>query len=204
MTNTAKMICMVVAALLVSACTNTVDCDVVAIHSLGPPNNETIQLVHQDEALTGSPEFNQIAAQVRTRLDQLGKGRAAGAPPDLVFAISYRAGRASEEMSRLPKCYTSYRYLTEDTGSPYYRGLQCFGEEARVQLQFIHFLELKIYRPVSGDRLGDLTYEGSAHSVTNEASILAMMPYLVSALFDDFPGKSGEVRQVAVDREMQQ
>lgn len=43
---------------------------------------------------------------------------------------------------------------------------------------------------------GATVFEGSAEYTGQEAALPALMPYLVQALFTDFPGHNGQVRQV--------
>jgi hypothetical protein len=45
---------------------------------------------------------------------------------------------------------------------------------------------------------GATVFEGSAQYAGQEAALPALMPYLVQALFSDFPGTSGQVRQVTL------
>jgi hypothetical protein len=45
---------------------------------------------------------------------------------------------------------------------------------------------------------GATVFEGSAEYLGQEAATPALMPYLVQALFSDFPGRNGQVRQVTL------
>ena len=45
---------------------------------------------------------------------------------------------------------------------------------------------------------GATVFEGSAEYAGQEAALPALMPYLVQALFSDFPGRNGQVRQVTL------
>ncbi|MFI0546585.1 MAG: DUF4136 domain-containing protein [Brachymonas sp.] len=45
---------------------------------------------------------------------------------------------------------------------------------------------------------GATVFEGSAEYAGQEAATPALMPYLVQALFSDFPGRNGQVRQVTL------
>ena len=45
---------------------------------------------------------------------------------------------------------------------------------------------------------GATVFEGSAQYTGQEAALPALMPYLVQALFSDFPGRNGQVRQVSL------
>jgi hypothetical protein len=45
---------------------------------------------------------------------------------------------------------------------------------------------------------GATVFEGSAEYAGQEAALPALMPYLVQALFSDFPGHNGQVRQISL------
>ena len=196
-----KFFLMLILPMLVAACSTGVDCDVVAYHTLGAPQGEKVRIVHQDPTITGTPEFNYFAAQIQTRLEQSGYTRAGSGGSDLIFAIKYDFGEGPDEIVRLPRCHTQYRFLHEDYGSPYYRGLECYNDTVELQSSYTHFMQVKIYRPIEPGDPGEVIYEGMVHSVSLNDSLEAMMPYLIAALFDDFPGESGEIRSVIVDRE---
>ncbi len=185
---------------LLTGCSSTVDCDVISYHTLGEPMGETVKIVHQDSELTGSPEFAFFAAQIEEQLNRIGYATKENGASDLLFAIKYGTGEGQEEVARLPKCYTRYRYLYEDYGSPYYRGLECYDGLIDLHSRYVHFLALNVYKPTEPGDPGEVIYQGIANSVSLNNSIGPIMPYLVAALFDGFPGKSGEVRNVAVDR----
>ncbi len=184
---------------LTVACSSGVGCDVVAYHTLGAPQGETVRIVHQDPAITGTPEFNYFASQIRRRLNQLGYRQTGNGTANLIFAIKYDFGEGPAEVARLPKCFTEYRYVFDEYGSPYYRGLECYTTQVELQSRYIYFLELKIYSPIEPGDPGEVIYEGMVHSVSLNDNMAQMMPYLIAALFTDFPGESGEVRRVVVD-----
>jgi len=183
-----------------TGCSSTVDCDVVCYHTLGQPMGETVKIVHQDSELTGSPEFAFFAAQIDAQLRKIGYSPVSGGASDLIFAIKYGTGEGPDEVDRIPKCFTRYRYLYEDYGSPYYQGLECYDGQIDLQSRYVHFLALNVYRPTEPGDPGEVIYQGIANSVSLNNSINPIMPYLVAAIFDGFPGESGEVRSVAVDR----
>lgn len=188
---------------LLTGCSSSVDCDVVSYHTLDEPMGETVKIIHQDAKLTGTPEFDFFAAQIEKKLNSIGYMSQGNGASDLVFAIKYGTGEGADEVDRFPKCFTRYRYLYEDYGSPYYRGMECYDGLIELQSRYIHFLALNVYKPTEPGDPGEVIYQGIANSVSLNDNIGPIMPYLVAALFDGFPGESGEVRSVAVDRTIQ-
>ena len=194
---------LVIVSGLLAGCSSTVDCDVVAYHSFWEPQGETVRIEPQEAEIADTPEFKYIADQVRSQLNKIGYRQAADNSANLIFAIKYGTGDGPEEVKRLPKCFTRYRYIEDDYGSPYYRGLECYNSRLEIQSSYIHFLSLKVYQPVAtGDR-GEMIYQGVVNSVSMNSNFSNIMPYLIAALFDNFPSESGEVRSVAVDKSKQ-
>ncbi len=185
---------------LLTGCSSTVDCDVVSYHTLDKPMGETVNVVPQDSELTGTPEFAFFSAQIEKQLRKIGYVPEGGGTSDLIFAIRYGTGDGPDEVARLPKCFTRYRYIYDDYGSPYYRSFECDDGLVDLKSTYFHFLALNVYRPTEPGDPGEVIYQGIANSVSMNDNIRPIMPYLIAALFDGFPSESGEVRNVAVDR----
>ncbi|MFC4346838.1 hypothetical protein ACFO5Q_03150 [Kordiimonas lipolytica] len=90
-----------------------------------------------------------------------------------------------------------YHFRPHEPGGPLYYGMQCFDTGVEIREKFVHFLELKVRRAGEGQ---PVVYEGMVHGLDASANLSVMMPYLIAALFDEFPGVSGEVRSVTIDR----
>lgn len=185
---------------LLTGCSSTVDCDVVCYHTLGEPMGETVKVVPQDSELSGSSEFAFFAAQFEEQLGKVGYTVSDSGASDLIFAIKYGTDESLKEVNRAPKCFTRYRYIYEDYGSPYYRGLECYDGQIDSPSMYVHVLALNVYRPTEPGDPGEIIYQGIANSESMNNNIGPTMPYLMAALLDGFPGESGEVRHVAVDR----
>lgn len=194
------MLLTLILGILTGCSSSTVDCDVVAYHTLGAPEGETVRIEPQDTKLIGTPEFAYYASQIRAQLNKTGYRQAAGDSANLIFAIKYGTTDGPEEIARFPKCFTRYRYIEDDFGSPYYRGLECYDNFIEIQSSYIHSLALEVYRPIAPGDPGEMIYQGIVNNISKSSNLSKIMPYLAAALFDDFPGESGEVRNVAVDK----
>jgi len=195
-----KSIALVVVCGFLAGCSNSVDCDVVAFHALNEPQGETFQIVHRDSGKTGGPEFTEYATHIKKALTRIGYKAAVGNSADLTFSINYGVGPGMDEVIEIPKCTMRYHFRDEVYGEPYTYGLQCTDETADLRETFNHFLEIRVNEmPEDGAGQGPVLYEGISHSLSHHDDLGAMMPYLVTAIFDDFPGRSGEVRSVTVE-----
>ena len=195
-----KPIALVVICGFLAGCSNSVDCDVVAFHALNEPKGETFQIVHRDPGKMDGPEFTEYATHIKKALTRIGYKAADGNSADLTFSINYGVGPGMDEVIEIPKCTMRYHFRDEVYGEPYTYGLHCADETIDLRTTFNHFLEIRVHG-VSEDGASEepLLYEGISHSLSRHDDLGAMMPYLVTAIFDDFPGRSGEVRSVTVE-----
>lgn len=189
--------CVGLLLLLLSGCASSVDCKVTSTHTLNAPQGEMVLLVYKDASKTSGPEFRHYAAEMTPVLSRIGYRPVAAGPADLIFEIQYGVGPGREELSRLPRCSMRYHFRPYEPGGPLYYGMQCFDSEIEIREQYVHFLELKVRRT---DAEQTIVYEGLVHGLDASADLPAMMPYLIAALFDEFPGVSGQVRSVSVER----
>ncbi len=185
------------------ACSSNVDCGIIAYHSLDAPSGETVRVIHQDTDVTNTPEFNDYAAQLLTRLVRIGYVRADGDSADLTFAISYDFGEDPQKTTETASCHKEYRFRDDEYGSPYYRGLDCYPHDGDGPSKYIHFLRLKVHDEAAPGDLGEAIYEGTVHNMSMSDNLREVMPYLIAALLDNFPGENGEIRNVIVDRAKQ-
>ena len=198
-----KSIALMVACGLLAGCSNSVDCDVVAFHTLNKPEGETFRIIHKEPAQAAAPEFAEYAAHIQNALTRIGyKGTEDGGSADLTFSINYGVGPGMEEIVEVPKCTMRYHFRYEEYREPYSYGMHCADETIDLRATFKHFLEIRVYGSSEGDaEQGAVLYKGLSHSVSHRGNLGVMIPYLVTAIFDDFPGRSGEVKSVSVDPE---
>lgn len=199
MVHVMRALSIIAAGLLLAACSSTVDCEVVCYHDLKTPAGERVQVIADSDRPSDADQFDSVAEQVRTALNGAGYTAVTEGSADLVFAISYGVGTGPDQQERMPRCADNYIFKDDNYGAPYYSGLECYEQEPELINNHLHFLEVKVYDAVSMS-IGDSEplYDGLVQSLSWSDNLAQMTPYLVTALFDGFPGESGKVRRVTV------
>jgi len=200
---TMKYTVLLMFGLLLSACATTIKSDVTAFHSLTAPNGRTFTIEPIDPAMKGSLEFKQYAGLVRGALIGYGFRADTSGSPDLVVHMGYGISEGAEKIRSYPSYYPYYGFGYGYFGHyPYYGGFWDpfyypyaggYGGYMSSYTVYTRRLELNIT-----DRNGTRVYEGRTVSVGRDNSLPDVMPFLVQAMFTDFPGQSGVTKHVAI------
>ncbi|MBW7837690.1 MAG: DUF4136 domain-containing protein [Sphingomonadales bacterium] len=187
------------APILLSACASSLTADVTRFHQLTGAAGETVQVRPADPARAASPEFNRYADLVGAKLAAYGyKPPVAGSPSDLVAEIDWSVSESGDLRSGDDSPVSvgvgvgggsGGRHSGVGVGVGVSTGFNVGGGSG---VSYIRRLSLILIRQSDGARL----FEGRAVSRGENSDMLAVMPYLVDALFKDFPGKSGETIKV--------
>lgn len=167
----------------------TIASDVTRFHLLPPMTGESVAIVAKDEQKAGSIEFARYAELVGGALSRFGYSQAGEGPPDYIVLIDYfqrpltlesddERGRMSVGVGGGSSGHTS---VGVGFGTSF--GL---GGQAR-QLAARSFI-LELESRESGERL----FEGRVQSRGLAENFAEVMPYMIDALFQGFPGNSGE------------
>ncbi len=180
----------IAAVLLLAGCADRLTTDVTRFHILAPPAGETLRVVPEDPALADSPEFRAFAQLIGSRLGTYGYRPAPpGTEPDLYARISYgvRPGPVADPDAANPP-------VTVGVGVGGYGrhvggGIStAFGLSSSTRPLFLRELRLVLVRRADSS----VVFEGRASSLGKTDRLGDVMPYLVDAMFKDFPGKSGQ------------
>ena len=197
-------------AVFTAACSNTYRSDVTRFHKLPEPMGETVFITSSDPAKAGSLELAQYAGLLVPRLQSLGYSVVTDPKADLVVEIDY-------DVTQSERSYNSYG------GYPYYPyyhygfgfghhgfghhgfghhgfghygfGYAYYPQQTRIRTIYTSRLVMKIQRAN-----GELLFEGSALMNDYRDRLPKVMPYLVGAMFTNFPGQSGETEVVRLER----
>lgn len=187
---------------LVTACTPSVKCDVVRFHQLTPPTGETIRIAPTDPAKRGSLEFDGYAQMIAQRLDRLGYRTVPGdSPSDLVARVDYAVGDGETVIKTWPHCSTRYHFVHRHYYDPYWYGYSCWGREVYTYTRYLRLLEVTIVRPAGPGGTDQVLFEGHVQSLGRNDRLTEVMPYLVTAMFTNFPGESGVTKTVTIERD---
>lgn len=191
--------------LVVAACTSQIKSDVARFHRMPAPQGETYRIVAADPAKQSSLEFATYADYVAAELNRLGyKRAAAGTQPTLEVKVDYNVSTGREKIATRPGMsvmpyYYSWRHRAF---YPYAYG---FYDPFWGPYPDNEVYSYTVYtRQLSMDivRIGETKeplFEGRVESVGRDNRLPEVMPYLVQAMFTDFPGRSGVTKRVTID-----
>ncbi|NOZ65280.1 MAG: DUF4136 domain-containing protein [Alphaproteobacteria bacterium] len=179
--------------LSLAGCSKAIVSDVTRFHNLPTPNAETIEVVSLDPALQNSLEFGQYAELVGRHLGSVGYLPAKNKPSDLIARIAYGARPVDSLTNDGPRSSVGIGVGSGGHRTNVGIGLSFPIGNSEPKQEYIRLLALEIIRRSDGVKL----YEGQVSSRGKE-SLPLVIPYLVDALFRDFPGESGTSSRVKV------
>lgn len=178
--------------ILLSACQSQVTSEVTRFHRLFEPRGETVAILPLDEAKSGSLEFSSHAALAAQKLEELGYQVIESGQPDLWLKFDYGVGPPQTQIRSWPRNTVHYHYYF-GRFHPYYFG--AYWDEPRVYSYTIYTRSLDMR--IETDT-GEVVFEGRVRSVGQESNINRVMEYLMSAIFQNFPGESGVTKVVTI------
>lgn len=193
-----------VAMLALAACATPFKADVSRFQQMPAPNGESFVVQTTNPKLEGGLEFAQYAGLVAEQLRA--KGYAQAQSPQaasLVVNLDYGVDGGQTKIVSRPAIGYGYghwggpwRYR-----SPYYWGwddpfwYSPFGyPEVDSYTVFTSYLDMTINRTRDGTRV----FEGKAKARSTDDSLPRLVPNLVTAMFSNFPGHSGEEVRITV------
>ena len=197
--------------LLLAACASQIKSDVARFHRLPPPQGETFRVVAADPKKQDSLEFATYAQYVAAEMVKQGYRKAdSNAPAALEVRIDYGVSPGTEKIATRPGTtfspyYYSWRhrafypyswgFYDPFWGGPYSQ------PEVYSYTVYTRVLDMDIVRPGTGknDEGAVALFEGRVQSVGKDNRLPEVMPYLVQAMFTDFPGTSGVTKQVKIE-----
>jgi hypothetical protein len=207
----------VVLLTLLAACASTFRSDVVRFHSLSAPQpGQTFTVQPADPAQAGSLEFAQYAGLVRSQLMAQGYSEASAGQAALVVRLDYDIGQGREKIATRPGSYSM-----GFGGYPYWPGYYRGGLWGPRHWYYSGFYdpfwgpgwydppEVYSYTVYNSSLTMDIRrksdnqslFEGKAEAVTRTNDPTKIVPNLVTAMFANFPGQSGQTVRVKIDDE---
>jgi hypothetical protein len=196
-----------VALLALSACTTPFKADVARFQQMPAPNGESFVVQTSNPKLEGGLEFSQYAALVAEQLRA--KGYTQAQTPQaatLVVNVDYGVdGGQTKVVSRPGVGYGPYgpwggpwRYRSPfywGWDDPFWYGGRGWGyPEVDSYTVYTSYLDMRIDRTKDGSRV----FEGKAKARSTDDSLPRLVPNLVTAMFTNFPGHSGEEVRITV------
>jgi hypothetical protein len=183
-------------SIVLAACAAGVTSEVTRFHRGAPPQGETVAIVPLDEAKQGSLEFAAYSKMVADKLNTLGYRVVTPASnPDLLAKIDYQVGTAQTRIKKWSGSFVHYHFYRGHF-HPWYFG--SYWDEPLVYAQTVFMRRLDLV--LAGAR-GDAWFEGHVRSVGRNDNLNEIMPYLVAAMFHNFPGESGVTKVVTIRKD---
>jgi hypothetical protein len=213
-----------VALTLVSACSTTtqIASDVARFHRLPAPAGETFRIMPADASKKGSLEFDTYATQVTSQLVQAGFRPAdANSVATYEVRLDYMISGGKEKIASRPgfgpsfgpslyysgyggfgghrayarQGYRGHYSYYDPFYDPFFYGGGGFSEpEVYSYTVYTRKLNLDIVKAAGGDKL----FEGRVESTGSDNRLPEVMPYLVQAMFTNFPGNSGVTQRIKI------
>lgn len=197
----------VLACLTLGACASTFRSDVARFHRLNEaPQNAAFTVVPADDSKQGSLEFQQYAGLVRRELSAFGYRPANDAvAAELSVEIDYGVSKGEQIVRSRPTVFYGF-YGVHGRSNPFYTGYWYRGalygdypfgyRDVYTETMYTRTLKMTIVR--SGDAGREVMFEGEVVSVGRDRRLPEIMPYLVQAMFTNFPGESGVTKEVVI------
>ena len=199
------------AALALSACMAPFEARVARFQQLPPPAGNSFVIEPRDKANEGGLEFATYANLVRQKLIAAGY-QEAGSPQAaaLTVQLDYNISSPREKIRSRPGMGFGGAWGPGWGWGPYwgwggwgggwggwggFGGAGMWGNEVYSVTQYNAVVAMRINR--TGDKQS--LFEGRAETVSNSNNLTRLVPNLVTAMFTNFPGNSGETVRVRFD-----
>ena len=195
-------------ALLLGGCAHQISGDVTTFHENLMPAGETIRIVPADPANAGSLEFRSYAQRISEELRDIGYTPVddASVATDLVAEVDYEIEAGPPQIySDNSNQIVRYHFGLGRYYNPWYFGFynpffyDPLLDEPQIYSTptYNRSLEVNIVDADEDERL----FEGRVESNGTESSLAEVMPYLITAMFENFPGESGKTKVVTIEKD---
>lgn len=192
--------------LLLTGCAARVNSDVTTFHEDVMPNGETIRVVPSDPDKRGSLEFRTYATRIADELRKMGYTPVTenDVVTDLIAEVDYAVDVGPTEVyTDRSSSYVRYHFGFGRYYNPWYFGFHdpfFYEPEVYSTQTYQRTLEMNIVNNDGGDL--ERVFEGRVESNGTESSLPEVMPYLITAMFSNFPGESGMTKMVTIEKDL--
>jgi hypothetical protein len=168
------------------------------------PSGESFVVVSSDEEQEESLAFEAYAGLISQRLSGLGLTlfRGESATPDLVVTLKWSVeGPSPDVKSRSTGAGVGFGYGFGYRKGPFGYGYGSpYESRTSTKQMYVRHVDLIIYDGMTYNTENPTrVFEGSAVSTGTNGQSDPVMPFIVQAIFDQFPGASGQTRTVRVE-----
>lgn len=194
-----------------SACAQNIKSDVARFHQLqSVSQGASFAVVPKNDEMIGSLEFQQYAGLVAAQMQRQGFQVASGpSQADLLVAFDYSVSDGDQVIRTRGAGLNSFGAFGFGGFNNFYGGFGPWGggfggagmgADVYSYEVFTRGLTLQIYRaPGANAAEREVVFEGKVNSVGRDNRLPEVMPFLVEAMFVDFPGQSGVTKEVKIE-----
>lgn len=181
---------------LLSGCSSNINSNVTRFHQLPPANGDSIEVVALDPTLQQSIEFSTYAQMVGQKLGEVGYTPPVNNRSRYIAEVGYNISPLGETVieNRSPVSVGVGVGSGSRRGTSMGVGISTGFGSSNNEPQYVSRLTMNIIDLTTGNRL----YEGHVESISRGQNLSQTMPFLINALFQDFPGESGTSNVVKV------
>lgn len=198
MKNNLKMSLVIIGAIILAACSSGIKNNVTRFHKLPPPSGQTIEVIAMDPTLQQSIEFASYAQMIGHKLGTVGYNPPTGNATHYVAEIGYRIVPLQDAIveNRSPVSVgVGMGSGGRRSGTSVGVGISTSFGSSNNTAQYISALSMNIIDLSTGERL----YEGHVESINRNQNLAQIMPIMIEALFQDFPGENGSSNTVKIN-----
>lgn len=185
------------ASLLVTACSGPAfKGDVTRFNKLPPANGASVNVMPADEAMIGSLEFGTYADMLGRHLESQGYQPAGGKPADLIAVVEYEIGDGREKLINRPRVNMGFGYRSRNYSYWGWHDPFAFHDNNEVYARTYYPAMLKV--TLRNAETDEVLFEGRVESESRKNALPEIMPYMLQAMFEGFPGANGETRQIVI------
>jgi len=201
---------LVVCVILLSGCAASIRSDVSVFHEIPPTFSGTTYAMIPFKQQEGSLEHKTYERAVKRELDAKGFREASIENAEVVIFLSYGIDTGKEVVESYPiigqtGVSSSHSYGTVQSYDSYgtYSGTTTYtptygvvGTGVTSSTEYTRFLKLDILdRKALTEKQIKKLYEAKVFSRGSSGQLSAVLPTMIKALFEEFPGKSGSTRR---------
>lgn len=213
MTILKRLIIPATALLLISACAMKGHHNLVRFHEGRLPQGETISIKPAETLTPDNLEFSYYRVLMADKLRKLGYTPVASdEQATLVAKVDYSVSDGQERigseqrnaatyipsyLSNYPsKYYARYHVYNGRHHSPFYYG---YSDQWPPETYSYAVYNRKLEINISDSSTAEMLFEGRAQSIGREKEIASAMPYMITAMFNNFPGENGITKVVTIE-----
>lgn len=177
-------------------CTNNIKSNVTQFHQLAPPNGRSIEVISMNPSLQQSIEFGAYADLIGAQLGKFGYTPPTNDISHFVAEISYSIEnvRGAVIENRSPVSVGVGVGGGSHRGTSVGMGISTSFGSGSNQEEYVSRLNMNIINLSTTKRV----YEGHVDNISNNPNLAQTMPFLINAMFENFPGISGATTTITV------